>query len=166
MSEWKVLESKSVLDDKVRILRRRCRGHFYTNYIWFSSSIGRQFPFTKMWICEEGDNMLLLQQYDTFYKLFYYLGDVGNLKLMLPDETRDARVICEFFEEENKEKQAEVLAKLCTLGFSVYRKFYMWECRRGCDKEEAFDSNLSLRGIYDNYYVVGTGMLLTVLHYA
>ena len=128
MSEWTILDSKAILDDKARLLRKKCRGHYFSNYIWFSEAIARQFPFSQFWICEEGDNMLVLQKYDGFDKLFYFLGDVGKLKIIPSKESNSSQILCEMFEEEGKEKQTVVLDKLCTQGFSVYRKFYMWEC--------------------------------------
>lgn len=128
MSEWTILESKAIIDDKARMLRRKCRGHYFSNYIWFSEAIAKQFPFSQFFICEEGDNVLVLQKYDGFDKLFYFLGDVDNFTMTPPKDSHSSKILCEMFEEEDKEKQTVVLDKLCSQGFSVYRKFYMWEC--------------------------------------
>ena len=130
MSEWTILESKAILDVKVRMLRRKCRGHYFSNYIWFSEAIAKQFSFSRFFYCEEGDNMLVLQKYDRFDKLFYFLGDVDNSKMTPPKDSHSSQILCEMFEEEGKEKQSIVLDKLCSQGFSIYRKFYMWECNK------------------------------------
>lgn len=128
MAEWVSLTSKAVLDEKVRALRRKCRGHYFSNYVWFSAAIEKEMPYSPMWLIEDNDNMLLLQQYNDFYKLFYFIGDVENLTLSFPQQTAESHVLCEYFEEEGKEKQEVMLNCLSKLGFSLYRKFYMWEC--------------------------------------
>lgn len=127
MAEWVTLTSKSVLDEKARALRRKCRGHYYSNYVWFSAAIEREMPYTNMWLQEDGNNMYLLQQYNIFFKLFYFIGDVDNVKLSFPQIGPDTHILCEFFEEEGKEKHDLILNSLSLQGFSLYRKFYMWE---------------------------------------
>lgn len=128
MAEWKSLTSKLVLDEKAKVLRRKCRGHYYSNYVWFSSVVEREFPYSSMWFIEDGDNMLVLQQYNHFFKLFYFVGDIEHLKLSFPKTVYDSQVLCEYFEEEGKEKQTEIYKVLLECGFAPYRKFYMWEC--------------------------------------
>lgn len=128
MVEWVILTSKAVLDEKARALRRKCRGHYYSNYVWFSAAIEKEMPYSNMWLFEEGDNMLLLQQYNEFFKLFYFIGDVENAKFIFPQVRSDKHVLCEFFEEEGKEKQDLIGKALASQGFTLYRKFYMWEC--------------------------------------
>ena len=128
MAEWVSLTSKAVLDERARALRRKCRGHYYSNYVWFSAAIEKEIPYSKMWLFEEGDNMLLLQQYNEFFKLFYFIGDVDTVKFSFPQAGSDKHVLCEFFEEEGKEKQSLILNSLIAQGFTLYRKFYMWEC--------------------------------------
>lgn len=130
MSEWTILESKAILDDKARVLRRKCRGHYFSNFIWFSEAIAKQIPYSQFWIYEKGDNMLVLQEYDGFDKLFYFLGDVNNFEMIPPKASVSSQILCEMFEEEGKEKQTVVLNKLCSQGFFLYRKFYMWECNK------------------------------------
>ncbi len=136
MNKWNLLLSKAELDGKAKALRRKCRGHFFSNYVWFSDAIKKEFLYSKMWLCEDGDNILLLQQYDTFYKLFYFVGDVEKLIVTLPDETQSKHVLCEFFEEEGKEKQTEVLKELLSSGFKCYRKFYMFESSENSHLEQ------------------------------
>lgn len=128
MADWNTLASKAVLDEKVRALRRKCRGHYYSNYVWFSAAIEKEMPYSNMWLQEWGDNMLLLQQYNGFFKLYYFVGDVESVTFTFPQVTSNTHVLCEFFEEEGKEKQDLVFDTLSRHGFALYRKFYMWEC--------------------------------------
>lgn len=128
MAEWVSLTSKTVLDEKVRALRRKCRGHYYSNYVWFSAAIEKEMPYSPMWLLEEGDNILLLQQYNDFFKLFYFIGDIEHLNFTFPLQVTESHILCEFFEEEGKEKQGLMLNALSQQGFKLYRKFYMWEC--------------------------------------
>lgn len=124
---WNLLETKAVIDEKARVLRCKCRGHYYSNYNVFSATLEKEFSYTKIWIAEEGDNMLLLQKYNNFYKLFYFIGEVESLHLSFPEETKNAKILCELFDEDDREKQTPALLSLKQNGFSVYRKFYMWE---------------------------------------
>ena len=128
MAEWVSLTSKADLDEKARALRRKCRGHYFSNYVWFSTAIEKEMPYSPMWLLEDGDNMLLLQQYNGFFKLFYFIGDIEHLNLRFPQQATESHVLCEYFEEEGKEKQGVMGMALAQQGFTLYRKFYMWEC--------------------------------------
>lgn len=176
MAEWVSLTSKADLDEKARALRRKCRGHYFSNYVWFSAAIEKEIPYSNMWLQEDGDNMFLLQQYNTFFKLFYFIGDVDNVKLSFPQVDADTHALCEFFEEEGKEKQSSILNILSSQGFALYRKFYMWECNGMTDDlsersdlcfdgafsreqlkelQETFDPYvdlLPLDGLFEEYY--------------
>ncbi len=147
MADWVSLTSMAVLDEKARALRRKCRGHFHSNYIWFSAAIEKEMSYSPMWLLEDGDNMLLLQQYDAFFKLFYFIGDVDHFVIDLPNETQTKKVLCELFEEEGKEKQNEFLNSILSRGFSCYRKFYMLECSQ-FSKLEKTPKNIS----FDNCF--------------
>lgn len=160
MAEWISLTSKAVLDEKARALRRKCRGHYFSNYVWFSAAIEKEIPYSPMWLFEEGDNMLLLQQYNEFFKLFYFIGDITSFRLQLPAIVGEKKVLCEFIEEEGKEKQKEIAESLIQLGFAQYRKFYMMECTNegvSVIPQDICDNDRESGVKYDKCLVIGTG---------
>jgi len=74
MQDWKLLETETELKEKVSVLRKKCRGHYFTNYQSFHSTLNDELAYTEMyWKCAV-DNIYLIKRHDDFYKLFYAIG--------------------------------------------------------------------------------------------
>lgn len=132
MSEWILLKSESELETMARALRRKCRGHYYTNYFFINSTRNDDLRYTEMFWMAEGDNLYAIERKDDFYQLFYFVGDPDSVRLDLPPSVEKGVLTCEVYEEEGKEKQGCVLEKLYEEGFCDYKKYHYYE-RRGGD---------------------------------
>lgn len=132
MSEWILLKSESELETMARALRRKCRGHYYTNYFFINSTRNDDLRYTEMFWMAEGDNLYAIERKDDFYQLFYFVGDPESIQLNLPPSVEQGVLTCEIYEEEGKEKQGCVVEKLYTEGFCDYKKYHYYE-RKGGD---------------------------------
>ena len=121
MSEWVLLRNETELEAKAKTLRRKCRGHYYTNYYFLHSTRNDDLRYTEMFYREDGDNIYAIERMDEFYQLFYFIGDADHIRLELPPSVERGVLTCEIDEEEGKEKQGAVLEKLYT-GYAE-RKF-------------------------------------------
>lgn len=131
MSEWVLLRSESELETKARALRRKCRGHYYTNYYFFNSTRDDELRYTEMFYQEDGDNIYAIERRDEYYQMFYFVGDVDRVRLELPPSVERGVMTCEIDEEEGKEKQSLVLEKLYQEGFSDYKLFHFYDRKPG-----------------------------------
>lgn len=131
MSQWILLSSEAELEEKAKTLRRKCRGHYYTNYYFIHSSRENDLQYTEMFYQEDGDNLYAIERMDDFYQLFYFVGDTEHFRLELPPSVECGVLTCEFDEMEEKEKQGPVLERLYAEGFSVYKKYHYYDRKPG-----------------------------------
>ena len=110
MSEWVLLRNETELEAKAKTLRRKCRGHYYTNYYFLHSTRNDDLRYTEMFYREDGDNIYALERMDEFYQLFYFIGDADYIRLELPPSVERGVLTCEIDEEEGK----ELFWKSCT----------------------------------------------------
>lgn len=132
MGQWMLLQSEAELEAKAKALRRKCRGHYYTNYYFINSTRECNLRYTEMFYQEDGDNLYVIERRDGFYQLFYFVGDTDSVRLDLPLSVECGVLTCEIDEEEGKEKQGLVLEKLYAKGFADYKNYHFYE-RRGGD---------------------------------
>jgi len=131
MGEWILLRSEAELETKAKVLRKRCRGHYYTNYYFINSTRDNDLRYTEMFYREDGDNLYAIERKDDFYQLFYFAGDVDSIRLDFPTSVEHSVLTCEIDEEEGKEKQGPVLEKLYAEGFSDYKNYHFYDRRGG-----------------------------------
>lgn len=133
MSEWVLLRNETELEAKAKTLRRKCRGHYYTNYYFLHSTRNDDLRYTEMFYREDGDNIYAIERMDEFYQLFYFIGDADHIRLELPPSVERGVLTCEIDEEEGKEKQGAVLEKLYTEGFTDYKTYHFYDRKSGQD---------------------------------
>lgn len=131
MGEWILLKNEAELEAMAKALRRRCRGHYYTNYFFINSTRNNDLRYTEMFYQSDGDNLYAIERKDNFYQLFYFVGDVDSVRLDLPPSVDQGVLTCEIFDEEGKDRQRCVLEKLYMEGFCVYKKYHFYERKRG-----------------------------------
>lgn len=131
MGNWIIVKSEAELEAKAKALRKKCRGHYYTNYIFFNSTRDDDLRYTEMFYQEDGDNLYTIERMDDHYQFFYFIGDVGSVRLELPPSVESSVLKCAIPDEEGREKQGLVLEKLYSLGFSNYKKFLYYERKEG-----------------------------------
>lgn len=134
MSDWILLRNESELEAKAKALRRKCRGHYYTNYYFLHSSRGDELRYTEMFYQEDGDNLYAIERVDDFYQFFYFVGDVDGFRLDLPPSVEGGVMTCEFSEVEGKEKQGPVLERLYQEGFADYKNFHYYTYKYAGEK--------------------------------
>jgi len=133
MGEWILLRSEAELEAKAKALRRKCRGHYYTNYYFIHSTRDDDLRHTEMFYREDGDNLYAIERRDDFYQLFYFLGDADRVRLELPPSVENGVLTCEITEEAGKEKQGVVFERLYAEGFSDYKKIQYYDRKAGKD---------------------------------
>lgn len=131
MGDWILLRSEAELEARAKALRKKCRGHYYTNYYFINSTRDKDLRYTEMFFQEDGDNLYAIERWDDFYQLFYFVGDVESIHLDLPLSVDCSVLTCEIDEEEGKEKQGLVLEKLYAEGFSDYKKYHFYDRKGG-----------------------------------
>lgn len=134
MSDWILLRNESELATKAKTLRRKCRGHYYTNYFFFHSTRDIELRYTEMFYQEDGDNLYVIERKDDFYQLFYFVGDVDAFRLDLPPSVESGVMTCELDEEEGKENQGPVLERLHQEGFADYKNFHYYTYKYAGEK--------------------------------
>jgi len=132
MGQWTLLQNEAELEAKAKALRKKCRGHYFTNYYFINSTRDFDLRYTEMFYQEDGNNLYAIERRDEFYQLFYFVGDVDSVRLELPTSVEHSVLTCEIDEEEGKEKQGCVLEKLYAEGFSDYKNYHFYD-RRGGD---------------------------------
>lgn len=131
MSGWVLLRNEAELEAKAKALRRKCRGHYYTNYVFIHSTRDEDLRYTEMFYQEDGDNIYAIERKDDFYQLFYFIGDVDHVHLDLPPSVERGVMTCEIDEEEGREKQGLVLEKLYQEGFADYKNLHYYDRKPG-----------------------------------
>ncbi len=133
MSDWVLLRCEAELEMKAKALRRKCRGHYYTNYYFIRSTRDNDLRYTEMFYREDGDNLYAIERRDDFYQLFYFVGEADRIRLELPPSVEHGVLTCEIDEEEEKEKQGPVLEKLYEEGFADYKNYHIYDRKGGQD---------------------------------
>lgn len=131
MSGWVLLRNESELETKAKALRRKCRGHYYTNYYFLRSTRDDDLRYTELFYLEDGDNLYAIERKDDYYQLFYFVGDADRIRLELPPSVENGVLTCEIDEEERKEKQGPILERLYQEGFGDYKRFHYYDRKRG-----------------------------------